>query len=161
MQSGVPLRQGRQVGGRAIGGVLHARHPGLQRLLTFLESACPGVQSLMTGDDGFMQPLLAGLDGLNLRRDALALGIEVLDALAEFGMTGVDLGREGGELPGVGGHHSLELDLVVLHPRQLLAAAADREQHGGQQAETDAEHGPSSELESVRSSHGDSFPYYQ
>ncbi len=48
---------------------------------------------------------------------------------------GVDLRREGGQLAGVGGHHGLELDLIVLHARHLIAATGGAERDGQQDTE--------------------------
>ncbi len=157
-QPGLVSGEGRQIGGRSLRGVLDLRHLASQRLLACPQSVCLGVEASMACDDGFMKLPLVALNGLDACGDPLGLRVEVLDAFPEFGGPGVDLRGEGGKLPGIRGHHGLQFDLIVLHPGQLLAATADEKQGPSDCAQTDAQPGPSFDFESLRFSHGDSFP---
>ena len=58
--------------------------------------------------------------------------IELLHSGLDVRVVGVDLRGERGELTGVSRDHRLEFDLVVLHPRHLVAAAGCHDQKGCQ-----------------------------
>ncbi len=113
----------------------------------------------MARDDRLLELVLSVLHGLDLGGHGLGVRVEILNSRLELVGARVDLRREGGDFACVGRHHGLQFDLVVLHPGQLLVAAAEAEQQGDHRTEANAARDPTSALDSLRFSHDDSFHY--
>ncbi len=130
----------------------------LQRRLVVCELGELGVHVLVVRGHSLVELSLLALDGGDSGIGVLEVLFEAGETLLDPALADVDLRGERGQLAGIGGHHGLKLDLVLLHPGHLIAAAGGAERGGHQSAEQDRYDDGSPCVESLPCVHRDSFP---
>jgi len=129
-----------------------------QRRLVICELGELGVDVLVVRGHSLVKLSLLALDGGDSGIGVPDVLFEAGEALLDPALADVDLRGERGQLAGIGGHHGLKLDLILLHPGHLVAASGGAERGGHQSAEQDRYDDGSPCVESFPCVHRDSFP---
>lgn len=137
MQGGVLPGDGCDVGGRPLRDAGNLADPVLQVPLVLIQRDHPLVYRLVPLGDGLMERPLLVPNGGDAGGKVLVVAVELLDALLGLVVVDVDLGGDCRKLPGVGGDHRLQSELVFLHPCHPVAATGDAEHQCRQGPEED------------------------